>query len=133
MQRQLRINMAVEEIWKEFANRMQQEDVTNYTIVLVTAKKRGGDLIAVLNNAAEHINEKIEVKREIQTSLAEKKLEFKIMSLIPYGIIIYMWFSFPATMEMLYGNLVGVIVMTVCLCLYIFALWAGKTIMDIEV
>ena len=59
------------------------------------------------------------MKREIDTVITAKKMEFQIMSVIPLGIIGYMRLSFPEFMAGLYGNLPGAAFMSICLGAYI--------------
>ncbi|MEG0190989.1 MAG: type II secretion system F family protein [Lachnospiraceae bacterium] len=133
MIRQLNMNLTVEQVLQEFSIRVEQEDVQNFVTVFVMAKRSGGDMIGILRNAIRQICDKVEAKREIQTMMTAKKLEFRVMSMIPFGIIFYMQLSFPEFMEVLYGNTVGMIIMTGCLMLYLVAYWLGKRIIEIEV
>ncbi len=130
---QLEVNMTAEEVMKQFADRVQSEDVENFVTVFAAAKRLGGDSIAIIRHAAETIGEKIEVEREIQTILASKKLEFKIMCAIPFVIILYMRSSFPEFMEVLYRNVAGAVFMTICLGVYLMAYRIGKKMTQIEV
>ena len=79
------------------------------------------------------ISEKMEVENEIDTLLSAKKLEFRIMCVIPMGIILYMKLAFPEFMQVLYGNLFGGAVMSMCLGIYLAAWRIGKAIVEIEV
>lgn len=130
---QLDMNRTVEQVMSEFANRVNQEDVDSFVTVFVTAKRTGGDSIMIMKNAVRDISEKIEVEKEIQTLLSAKKLEFKVMCIIPFGIILYMRLAFPEFMNVLYGNLLGIVLMSVCLGIYIVAYRIGKNLVDIEV
>lgn len=133
MIRQLEMNQTVEQVMIEFADRVGQEDVRNFVTVFVAAKRTGGDSIIIIRNAVRDISEKIEVEKEIQTLLAAKKLEFKIMCVIPFGIILYMRLAFPEFMEVLYGNPLGAGLMTFCLGIYGAAYKIGKDLVEIEV
>lgn len=130
---QLNMNIPAEQILKEFAGRTKQEDVSNLVTVFVTAKRSGGDIVAVLKHTVMQIADKVEVKKEIQTMLSAKRLEFQVMSGIPFGIITYMRLSFPEFMEVLYGNAIGVATMSVCLGIYVAAYQFGKKIIEVEV
>ena len=116
---QLNMNVPLEQIWKEFADRVGQEDVSNFVSVFVAAKRAGGDSIEMIRNAVKQICEKIEVKREIEMTMSAKKLEFQVMSVVPFGIIFYMRIAFPDFVEVLYRNFLGIFVMTVCLAVYV--------------
>ncbi|CUX37110.1 type II secretion system F family protein [Clostridium sp. C105KSO13] len=130
---QLDVNQTVEQVMTEFADRVNQEDVRNFVTVFVAARHTGGDSITIIRNAVRDISDKIEVEKEIQTLLAAKKLEFKIMCVIPFGILLYMRLAFPEFMEVLYGNLLGAGLMTCCLGVYGTAYKLGKSMVEIEV
>ena len=131
--RKIRLQIPLEQILEEFAKRVELEDVKNFATVFASAKRSGGDMIAIINNTASQIGEKIDVKREIDIILAAKKYEFKIMCVIPYAMIMYMQLSFPEFMQSLYGNLIGIGVMTICLGAYAFACILGARLIRIEV
>lgn len=133
MVRQLRIQVPMEQVLEEFAQKVELEDVSNFAAVFSAAKRSGGDMIAIIQNTVDQIADKIEVKREIDTLLAAKKYEFKVMKAVPYGIIAYMMLSFPEFMDCLYGNVLGIGVMTVCLVMYGGACVLGAKLINIEV
>lgn len=133
MLRQIHLQIPVEQIMTEWAERVEQEDVKNFAEVLTTAKKSGGNMIEIIRNSISQIRDKLEVKQEIETLLAARKYEFKVMSLIPFGIILYMKLSFGNFMGILYGNILGMAVMSVCLAIYISAYCLGERIVNIEV
>lgn len=131
--RQLRLQVPVEQALEEFAERVEMEDIRSFTSVFVSAKKSGGDLLAIIRDTAGQIGDKIDVKREIDTILAAKQYEFRVMSAVPYVIIGYMSLSFPEFMGNLYGNVAGTGVMTVCLMIYMGAYYLGLRIIEIKV
>ena len=87
----------------------------------------------VIQKVARMVGDKIDVKKEIEATLAAKKSEQMIMSLMPVGIIAYLKLTSPGFLDTLYGNPFGVCTMTVCLGIYAAAYWMGKKIVDIEV
>lgn len=133
MIRQLDMNLTVEAILREFALRTEEEEVQLFVDVFSMAKRNGGDMIAIIRNAVDQIGEKIDVKREIDTMMTAKKLEFRVMSAVPAAMICYLKLSFPAFMDVLYGNLLGAGVMTLCLGIYVASYAFGKRMAEIEV
>lgn len=133
MQRQLCLHVPVEQIFIDWSNRVGQEDVTNFAAVFLAAKKSGGDVIEIIRSSVTQITDKLEVKQEIETLLAAKRYEFKVMSGVPFGIIAYMKLSFPEFMDKLYGNALGIGVMSICLLVYLAAHCLGEKIINIEV
>ena len=130
---QLEMNAPAEQVLREFAERAGQEDVESFVHVFAAAKKSGGDSIAIIRNSVKIISEKIDTEKEIQTMLAAKKLEFDLMCVIPFGIILYMKLTFREFIGILYGNLTGAAVMSCCLLLYLAAYRLGKKITKIEI
>lgn len=133
MVRQMRIQIPMEQIFEEFAQRVDLEDVKNFATVFRTAKRSGGNMLEIIQNTVRQIGDKMDVKREIDTILAAKSYEFKVMSVIPYIMIGYMLLSFPEFMSCLYGNIIGIGVMSICFVLYEVAYSFGKKLIRIDV
>ena len=133
MIRRVEHNSNIEDVLMEFAQNSNVEDITYFAQVFQYAKRSGGDLIQIIKNTASTINDKIEVEREIQTVISGKKLEQKIMCVMPYGIILYLRLASPQFIVPLYGNPAGIAVMTVCLIIYLAADYAAKRIVNISV
>lgn len=131
MRYELDLNRTAEQVLTAFAQRVQQEDAQDFVIVFSTAKRAGGDSISILKNAVQMIGEKMEVEREIQVLLAAKKLEFRMICILPLGLLLYMRFTFTEFFHVLYGNLLGVVLMSGCLAVYALAWKLGKKITDI--
>lgn len=133
MVRQIRMNQTVEQVFFEFADRSGLEDVQNFAQVFKAAKRSGGDLVAVINHTAGVIRDKAQVREEIMNLTASKKLEQKIMNLIPFFLIFYIDKASPGFFGMMYQTTAGRILMTVCLGVYGIAFWLSKKILDIPI
>lgn len=129
--RQLSLNRNVEEVLEEMAQRTGIEDVENFAEIFHTAKRTGGNLMKVIRQTEKNIAERLEVEREMETLLSQKKLEANIMSMVPLGIIVYMWVSSPGFLDVLYHNVFGVVFMSVILGVYAAAFLFMKRIMNI--
>ena len=126
------MNLTAEQVLTSFSKRVNQEDVNNFVTVFAAAKRTGGDSISILKETVRIIGGKIETEREIQTVLAAKRLEFHVMCVIPLGMIGYMRMAFPEFLNVLYGNIPGVLLMTGCMVVYLFAYRLGNRIIKIE-
>lgn len=133
MIKKLELNISTEEVLKDFAKNNQVEEVQNFVTVFLSARKSGGNLIEIIGNTVYQLSEKAEVEKEIETILTAKKYEFKIMTMIPLFIILYMSLSFKAFMDPLYGTFTGIGVMTICLSIYVMAYLLGLKILKIEI
>lgn len=129
----LQNNITIEEVLKEFALRTKIEDIHDFCQVFITAKNTGGDLVKIIGNTCKIIGDKVEVKREIATMIAAKKLEGRIMNVIPIIIIIYLRIGSPDFLKPLYHNVFGFFFMSGVLILYYIAFMLSERIMSIEV
>ena len=79
------------------------------------------------------LSAKIEVEREVDTVIAGKKLEGKIMSVMPFFILAYLNLASGEFIDPLYGNLAGVLVMSAALLVFVGAMAINRRISDIRV
>jgi len=130
---QTALSIPVEQLFMDLAGRSGVADIRMFANVLAISKRTGGNMEAVMKNTWRIISGKIDTEREIASSIAARKYEQTIMSVIPLAIILYIQVSFPEFMDVLYGNLFGALVMTICLGIYLAAWAIGQRIMRIEV
>ena len=86
MIRQIYLQIPMDQILYEWAQRVDQEDLHSFVSVFVAAKKSGGDSLKVIRDSISQIRDKMEMQREIDTILAARKYECKVMSVIPFGL-----------------------------------------------
>lgn len=133
MQSRIRVSVPADELFRDLGRRSRVEDIENFASVLSVCRRMGGDMSAVIQKCAGMVADKIDVHREIETSIASKKAEQNIMSIMPAGIIMYIKLACPGFLDKMYGNAFGVTAMTVCLIIYAAAFFLGRKIVDIEV
>lgn len=131
--RQIKVSIPAEELLADLGTRSDVEDIKNFASVFAIARRMGGNLAEIVQDAAGQISEKIEVERTIETAIAAKKFEQTVMSLMPCGIIFYMQVTSPGFFDQIYGTVTGAVFMTICLVFYGFAFWMGRQIVRIEV
>ena len=121
------------EVLFDFAQRSGNEDARNFADVYYTCLTTGGDLCGVVNRTAEIILEKMTIRREIDTLMAQKKYEAKLLTIVPFMILLYLRFSSPAYLEQLYTTAFGICVMAAALGAIAAAFVWSDRIMAIEV
>lgn len=133
MEKNLKNNQLAEVLLTEFAERSGQEEIRDFAAIFVIAKRSGGGMGAIIKNTADIISEKIEVKREIQLLYASKRMEQNIMNVVPIAMIGYVRMTTPDYFQVLYHNVFGIVIMSMCLAVYAAAYLLSCKIMDIEV
>lgn len=126
-------NIILEKLLYDFAKRSRTEDVLEFAQVFAAAKRSGGNMTQIIEKSVTVIEEKAEVEKEIQILLAAKQMEQKIMNVVPFGILLYIHVTSKGYFDVLYHNLPGIIIMTICLGAYIMAVLLSRKVVHIEV
>lgn len=124
---------SVEEMMEDLGERSKMEDILDFANILAIGKKSGGNMNEIIKSGILVIEEKIETKQKIQTLLSARNLEAKIMSGIPFFIILYIGSSSKGYFDTLYRTWGGHLFMTICLIVYLAAIRLSEKIVDIEV
>ena len=127
------MNEPIEKKLMGFAMRSGCEDIESFAEVFAFAKRSGGDFAKIIRTTVSRMRGKMEVEREIATVLAGKKLEGRIMNVMPLFILAYLNVTSKEFLQTLYGSPFGVFVMTTALAVYGAALKLSEKILDIRV
>lgn len=130
---QIRLNMPIEKLLEQLANRSGVEEIFSFGQVFGYAKRNGSDFVRILRDTVERIGEKAELEREIHTLIAAKQLEQKIMNVIPLAILLFIDCTSPEFLQMMYEGVFGRVCMTICLLVYAGAYLLSARIVDIQV
>ena len=132
MKQKLKLQHPLDELLLDLGRRSGVEDMITFAQIYATARRSGGNLVKIMKRTSENIGEKMEIQREIQTMIAGKKMEATCMTIIPLFIILYLQVCSPGFLNPLYGNLMGVLFMSVTLVLYIVGVIWSRHIMNIS-
>lgn len=122
----------LEQLLLDFSYRSHLEELEYFAEVFSIGKRSGGNLVGIMKNTIRMIQERMDAEEEIYTVLAEKQMEFNLMCVIPFAIIIYLRICAGGLLDSLYGNITGIMVMTVCLFIYGGCYLYGKRLLEIE-
>lgn len=129
IRRGLIINITLEEQLCDLAERSGSEEIRQFATVFSIAKRSGGKLPEIIRDSAELIGQRLDARLEMQTMLSGRQMEQNIMKVMPFGVVVYIGFSYPGYFDMLYHNWQGVAIMTFCLAIYLGAYVLGEIIM----
>lgn len=129
----VQMNKPLEQVLYQFAIRSGCEEILSFAEVFRFAKRSGGNFAKIIQKTVTAISERIEVEREIMTVIAGKKMEQRIMNLVPLCMILYLNLTSGEFMKPLYGNTVGITVMSAALLIYLGAVILADKLSDIRV
>lgn len=117
----------------DFSHSSEDDDISDFVQVLIIAGRSGGSLSSVIKRTSDAISLKMDINEELENMLAGRKGEFKVMMIVPAGIIMYMNLCSPEYMKVLYDGIAGHVIMAVLLSVYIAAVYMGYRILDIKI
>lgn len=133
MNHSVSLNIPIEKVVGEFAYRTAVEDIIQFAEVFSYGKRSGGNWKKMIEATIRRMGQKYETERQIEVLLAEKQMEQRVMSIIPLGMLMFMQLTAMDYMSVLYGNILGVICMTICLSGYVGAVYLAEKILKIQV
>lgn len=130
---EIKVGKSIDEALIDFRDRVKLEDVNSFVNAAIITNKTGGNLTEVMNNVAQIIGDKIQIKREIVTLTAAKRSEAKLLTFMPIGLVSILFFVSPSYMEPMYQTLIGKLLMVFGTLLIVANYFIGKKIVDIDV
>ena len=124
------MNIGLVELLEDLARRSHLTQIEEFASVLAIARKSGGNTSAVITSSVYQISRTAEVKEEILIQTAEKRMEQRIMNIMPFAIPAYLEISSKGYFDTLYHNPRGIVIMTGCLALYLTAYCLSERIIQ---
>jgi tight adherence protein B len=130
--RRMEMGETVESAISDLANRSHNDDIENFSSVFKICKRTGGNLAEIMKNTSNIISDRIEISSELETLIAQKKFEQKLLNIIPAFIIIFISVFSKDYIEPVYNTVAGRLVMTVSALLWLTAWLVSSKITDIR-
>ena len=73
------VNITLEELIGDLAERSGCEEIQQFSTILSVAKRGGGNVSQIIRNTAELISDKVETTQEMMTLLQGRRLEQRVM------------------------------------------------------
>ena len=121
------------EILSDFAERSGIEDIEMFVRVYGACRETGGDIISAMNDTSDMLGEKIKIENEIRAITKQKKSEGVVISVMPVMILVFLRAVSPEYVEVLYGNALGILLMTAAIIASLFSFYLIRRITEIEV
>lgn len=119
--RGLHNNKILEDGLRDLAFRSGLTEIREFAEVFAIAKRNSGNIPDTIELYSKIISEELELAKELETLLAAKRLEQKVMNVMPFLIVLYLEYTNPGYFDMMFHNLLGIAVMTGCLVAYLLA------------
>ena len=123
----------IEQLLMALADRSGVDEIRELAAMIEAAKRYGGNIPYLIRQMVRQMQESELVELEIQTVLAAKKLEGRIMLFVPFGIVLFLRMTNASYMQVLYTTATGRLWMGVSLAGIGLCAWWIEKIIRIEV
>ena len=126
-------NLAIEKLFLDFAYTSRIEEIIQFAELLEYGKRSGSNWKKIIDVTVNQMTERYEARQQIEVMVAEKKMEQRIMNILPLGMLAFLQFSAWDYMSVLYHNAFGIICMTVFLIAYMGAIGLSERILRVQI
>ncbi len=129
----LRNNVVLEKLLYDLGERSRSADIREFASVFTVAKRSGGNMTEIMSNTIDLIGDRMDIEKEIDVLISAKRMEARIMEIVPFGIVFYVGLANPGFFDPLYHNLPGILLMTICMLVYVTGFFMIEKIIEIKV
>jgi len=130
--KRLHMNENIETALRDFALRSGVEEIQHFSDIFSVCKRTGANLVEIIRTTSGMISERIEVKQEIETVLAAKKQEQRILSVSSVAMVLFISLMSGDFMEPMFVTVHGRIIMSFSLLLLVIGIAISNRIMNIR-
>ncbi len=125
-------NIPIENMMYDFGVRSGVNDIKSFAEVFQVAYRKGGNLKDIIQNTYTILNDKLEIREEIETVVTSSKTEENLMIVMPVALIGVIKLSSPEFAAN-FATATGIISTTMAIICFIAAYYIGKIILDIKI
>ncbi len=125
-------NIPIEDMLEDFGIRSDNDDIKSFANVFQISYRKGGNIKEIIRNTHSILNDKMEIREDIETLVTSNKLEQNIMAVMPIaivGVIKMMSPEFAAN----FVTPIGLLSTTISLAIFGAAYYIGKQILKIAI
>ena len=117
----------------DFAKSTQIPEIYDFAVIFSVAKEKGANFPAVISSCVSVMDDRRRAESEAKVLIRAKQYEQRVMCIIPPGILVYLRFSSGGFIGVLYHNILGITVMSICLFVDVLAVYLSEKIGDVKV
>lgn len=129
----INLGAGTEEALRDMAHRVKSDDWDLVLTAVLIQRQVGGNLAEMLENIAHTIRERVRIKQEIKTLTAQGRLSGIIISLLPLALGLFLFFSNPAYIGILFTHPLGKMMLLGAVAGQIIGILFVRRIIRIEV
>jgi tight adherence protein B len=130
---EIRLGRPVDDALTAMAERVDSDDLRWAVIAINVQRQVGGNLAEVLDIVANTVRERAYIRRQVNVLSAEGRLSVAILSVLPFGIMLYISIVNAEYIEPLFTTTPGIILLITGASLMGLGIWIMTRIIKIDV
>lgn len=127
IKQKLELGISIEEALQEFADESNNFYIQKFVKLIRLSQKAGANQVKIISEITKLIKVDSEIKKDLEILSAEKNFEQKIITTIPFFLIMFLDSADSEFTLVLYTSFAGRLAMTIALIvLFLAKLWAKK-------
>ncbi len=115
------------------AERIESRDLDILVNAVMVTRKSGGNVGEIFQNIAATIRERIRIEGKVKALSSTGNMQALVMSSMPFGIMLVLWFMQPEYIMQLFGTALGLLTVGVVTAMVVAAFFWIRWIMDIDI
>jgi tight adherence protein B len=130
---EIRLGRPTDDALEALSERVGSSDFRWAVLAVNIQREVGGNLAEILDNVADTLRERAQMRRQIRVLTAEGRLSAWVLTLMPIAIAVYMFAVNPEYIGLLFTTKMGLAMLVGSLILLVIGVFWMRKIVDIDV
>lgn len=127
------IGKTLDEALMDFSERTDDEDIDMLITALIIQRKVGGNLAEILDTIGDTIRDRMRIRGEVKTLTAQGRMSAIIISLLPFGVALFIFIMNPDYIMELFKSTIGIIMVGAALVMQLVGMYIIMKMSNIEI
>jgi tight adherence protein B len=130
---EIRLGRPTDDALEALAERVGSPDFRWAVLAVNIQREVGGNLAEILDNVADTLRERAQMRRQVEVLTAEGRLSAWVLTALPVAIAVYMFITNPEYIGLLVTAKLGIIMLSAAVVLLVIGVFWMRKIVDIDV
>lgn len=131
--REQRMGVKLDDALQHFNDRVPVQDVTLFVSAVAISREVGGNLAESMASLADTLRRRLIMEGKVKSLTAQGRLQGIVMALMPVGLIGFLSFAYPDTMDAMYHTPTGWVVIGIAAVMEYLGYRMCRKIMSIDI
>jgi tight adherence protein B len=128
-----RLGTDFDEAMLHMARRVESRDLDILVNAVMVTRRSGGNVGEIFQNIAATIRERIRIEGKIRALSATGNMQALVMSSMPFGIMVALYFMQPEYIYQMFSTTLGLIALMLVIAMVVAAFFWIRWIMDVDI